>query len=303
MEILDGKIVSEAVLKEVKEEIDKIGSSEGRPPGITVVIVGNDPASEIYVRSKDKKAGKLGFRSEVIRISDSISQEELKRVITGLNVHPEVDAILVQLPLPEKFNEWDILDSIDPGKDVDRFHPLNLGMILVNRSDIFPCTPAGIMRILDEYKIDVSGMDCVVVGRSYIVGKPVANMLTNRNATVTICHSRTRNIEEKLKKADLIIAALGRPGFVTGDMVKNGAILIDVGINRIDKYEEAEKLCETRQLEKFKKKGYAVTGDISKEAYKKSSFYTPVPGGVGPMTVAMLMQNTLNLYKKAISER
>lgn len=300
MEILDGKMISEVVLKEVKEEI---GAPEGRAPGITVVIVGNDPASEIYVRSKNKKAGKLGFRSEVIRLNGSISQEELKKVITELNSDPEVDAILVQLPLPDKFDEWEILDTIDPEKDVDRFHPLNLGMILLNRSDIFPCTPAGIMRILDEYKIEVSGMDCVVIGRSYIVGKPVANMLTNRNATVTICHSRTRNIGEKIKKADLVIAALGRPGFVTSDMIKDGVVLIDVGINRIDSYEKAEKLCETRQLEKFKKKGYAVTGDISKEAYKKSSFYTPVPGGIGPMTVAMLMQNTLNLYKKRVSER
>ncbi len=300
MEILDGKMVSELVLKKVKEEIETL---EGRAPGITVVRVGDDPASEIYVRSKNKKAGKLGLRSEVIHLKDSISQEDLKRVIKGLNSNQEVDAILVQLPLPDKFNEWEILDMIDPQKDVDRFHPLNLGMILVNRSDIFPCTPAGIIRILDEYKIDVSGMDCVVVGRSYIVGKPVASMLSNRNATVTICHSRTRNIGEKLKKADLVIAALGKPGFVTGDMVKNGVVLIDVGINRIDSYEKAEKLCETRQLEKFKKKGYAVTGDISKEAYKKSSFYTPVPGGVGPMTVAMLMQNTLNLYKKRVLEK
>ncbi|MEN8152528.1 MAG: bifunctional 5,10-methylenetetrahydrofolate dehydrogenase/5,10-methenyltetrahydrofolate cyclohydrolase [Acidobacteriota bacterium] len=303
MEILDGKLVSGVVLKEIKEEIEKIGISGGRPPGITVVIVGEDPASEIYVRSKDKKAGKLGFRSEIIRLSDSISQKELMKVIAGLNQDPLVDAILVQLPLPDKFNEWEILDTIDPDKDVDRFHPLNLGKIMVNRSDIFPCTPAGIIRILDEYKIDVSGMDCVIVGRSFIVGKPVANMLTNRNATVTICHSRTKNIGEKLKKADLIIAALGRPGFVTGDMVKNGAILIDVGINRIDTYEDAEKLCDKNQLEKFKSKGYAVTGDISKEAFTASSFYTPVPGGVGPMTVAMLMQNTLNLYKKRVLEK
>lgn len=300
MEILDGKMVSELVLKKVKEEIEAL---EGRVPGITVVRVGDDPASEIYVRSKNKKAGKLGLRSEVIHLNDSISQEDLKRVIAGLNSNPAVDAILVQLPLPDKFNEWEILDMIDPEKDVDRFHPLNLGMILVNRSDIFPCTPAGIIRILDEYEIDLSGMDCVVVGRSYIVGKPVASMLTNRNATVTICHSRTRNIGEKLKKADLVIAALGKPGFVTGDMVKDGVVLIDVGINRIDSYEKAEKLCEIKQLEKFKKKGYAVTGDISKEAYKKSSFYTPVPGGVGPMTVAMLMQNTLNLYKKRVLEK
>ncbi len=298
MEILDGKAVSVKFIESIKEESVPLIEKAGRPPGLAVVKVGDDPASAIYVRSKEKKAKKLGFRSEVISLADSVSDDELTSVIDGLNNDDGIDGILVQLPLPDRFDAWKFLDIIDPGKDVDRFHPVNLGKIMLGRTDIFPCTPSGVVRMLDEYNIDVTGMSCIVVGRSYIVGKPMASMLTNRNATVTICHSRTKNIPELISKSDLVVSAVGRPGFVTPDMVKDGAVLVDVGINRIDSLPEAEKFCTPQEIEKFEKKGYSITGDIHPEAYKRSSFYTPVPGGVGLMTVAMLMDNTFRLFRE-----
>ncbi|MEN8222778.1 MAG: bifunctional 5,10-methylenetetrahydrofolate dehydrogenase/5,10-methenyltetrahydrofolate cyclohydrolase [Acidobacteriota bacterium] len=298
MEILDGKVVSKRVLENIKNEAAPLIEKAGRPPGLAVVIVGDDPASAIYVRSKEKKAKKLGFHSEVIEMNSSVSDEELTSVISGLNKNDNIDGILVQLPLPDGFDTWKYLDMIDPGKDVDRFHPVNLGKIMVGRTDIFPCTPSGVVRMLDEYNIDVSGMSCAVIGRSYIVGKPMASMLTNRNGTVTICHSRTKDIPKILSESDLIVSAIGVPGFVKPDMVKDGAILIDVGINRIDSLKEAEEFCTPREIEKFEKKGYAVTGDIHPDAFERSSFYTPVPGGVGLMTVAMLMENTFRLYRE-----
>ncbi len=296
MEILDGKIVSAKVLENIKNESSIIIEKAGRPPGLAVVIVGDDPASAIYVRSKERKARKLGFHSEVIESNSSVSDEELTSVIAKLNIDDKIDGILVQLPLPEKFDTWKYLDMIDPEKDVDRFHPVNLGKIMLGRTNIYPCTPSGIVRMLDEYNVDVTGMNCVVLGRSYIVGKPMASMLTNRNATVTICHSRTKNIPEILSRADLIVSAIGIPGFVKADMVKDGSILIDVGINRVDTREAAEEFCTSKEIEKFEKKGYAITGDIHPAAFEKSSFYTPVPGGVGLMTVAMLMDNTFRLF-------
>ncbi len=296
MEILDGKMVSAKVLENIKNESVSFIEKEGRPPGLAVVIVGDDPASAIYVRSKERKAKKLGFRSEVISLGSSVSDEELTSVIARLNKDNNTDGILVQLPLPDGFDTWKYLDMIDPEKDVDRFHPVNLGKIMLGRTNIYPCTPSGVVRMLDEFNIDVTGMNCVVLGRSYIVGKPMASMLTNRNATVTICHSRTKNIPDILSGADMIVSAIGSPGFVKADMVKDGAILIDVGINRVDTREEAEEFCTPHEIEKFEKKGYAITGDIHPEAFKKSSFYTPVPGGVGLMTVAMLMDNTFRLF-------
>ncbi|MCK5222160.1 MAG: bifunctional 5,10-methylenetetrahydrofolate dehydrogenase/5,10-methenyltetrahydrofolate cyclohydrolase [Candidatus Aminicenantes bacterium] len=296
MEILDGKMVSAKVLENIKNESVSFIEKEGRPPGLAVVIVGDDPASAIYVRSKERKAKKLGFRSEVISLGSSVSDEELTSVIARLNKDNNTDGILVQLPLPDGFDTWKYLDMIDPEKDVDRFHPVNLGKIMLGRTNIYPCTPSGVVRMLDEFNIDVTGMNCVVLGRSYIVGKPMASMLTNRNATVTICHSRTKNIPDILSGADMIVSAIGSPGFVKADMVKDGAILIDVGINRVDTREEAEEFCTPQEIEKFEKKGYAITGDIHPEAFKKSSFYTPVPGGVGLMTVAMLMDNTFRLF-------
>ena len=297
MNVMDGKLISAEVQDQVKEEIDLLKEKIGRPPGLSVIIVGDDPASKIYVSSKNKKASAIGVNSELIEFEKDIPEETLIQKIKDLNENDKVDGILVQLPLPDKFETWEILDHMDPEKDVDRFHPLNLGMILQNRATIFPCTPAGIMKMLDYYDINVKGMNAVVVGRSFIVGKPIANMLTNRHATVTICHTRTRDLSFHLKNADLIIAAAGSAGFITEDMVKNDAVLIDVGMNRIDKKEDVLEYCSEAQIKRFEKKGYGLTGDIHIKAFQKSSFYTPVPGGVGLMTVAMLMYNTLQLYK------
>ncbi len=298
MEILDGKLVSKKILENVRIESEKLADSVGRVPGLTVVIVGDDPASAIYVKSKERKAKKLGFNSEVISLKSTVSDKELTSVIQRLNNDNSVDGILVQLPLPQGFDTWKYLDMINPEKDVDRFHPVNLGMILLGRTEIFPCTPAGIIRILDEYDIDISGKNCAVVGRSYIVGKPVASMLTNRNATVTLCHSRTRDLEKVVSNSEIVVSAVGKPGFINKEMVMDGAVLVDVGINRISSMDEAKKFCSESEILKYEKKGYAIAGDISPDAYEKASFYTPVPGGVGLMTVAMLMENTLRLFKK-----
>ena len=216
MNVMDGKLISAEVQDQVKEEIDLLKEKIGRPPGLSVIIVGDDPASKIYVSSKNKKASAIGVNSELIEFEKDIPEETLIQKIKDLNENDKVDGILVQLPLPDKFETWEILDHMDPEKDVDRFHPLNLGMILLNRATIFPCTPAGIMKMLDYYDINVKGMNAVVVGRSFIVGKPIANMLTNRHATVTICHTRTRDLSFHLKNADLIIVLRN------GKLIDNG---------------------------------------------------------------------------------
>jgi len=297
MQKLDGREVSSRIQEKIKKEIEDLKRETGKVPGLTVVRVGEDPASKIYVRTKDKMAAKLGVRSRLVEFAEDVSREKLMRTIRELNEDDNVDGVLVQTPLPEKFDTWEILDTLSPEKDADRFHPLNLGMVLLNRANIFPCTPSGILEILDHYRVDVTGMNAVVIGRSFIVGKPAANMLTNRNATVTICHSRTKDLPGIIRRADLIVAAVGKPGIITADMVKQGAILVDVGINRLDKEEDVMKYCSDIQQKKFVKKGYGICGDIHKDAYEKSSYYTPVPGGVGLMTVAMLMYNTLQLFK------
>ncbi len=303
MNVLDGKVVSQRLQDQLKEEIDQLKAKTGKVPGLTVVLVGDHPASRIYVKSKEKLALKLGINSKIIRLDQGVSKAELIGVIQQINDDENVHAALVQLPLPDQFDDWEILDHLSPLKDVDRFHPQNLGMLLLNRTDIYPCTPFGILKALDYYNIDVTGMDAVVIGRSFIVGKPIAGLLTNRNATVTICHSRTKDLAHFTKNADLVVAAIGRPGFITPDMIKEDAILIDVGINRLDKREDVLKYCSESQIRKFEKKGYGITGDIHIDAFKKSSWYTPVPGGIGRLTVSLLMHNTLQLYKEQLRVR
>lgn len=295
---LDGKRVSEKVRQDIKEEIAFIKEKTGKTPGLAVIIVGDDPAAKIYVGSKDKAAAELGVRSYVLEFSREVPQEEIIRKINELNEDREVHGVLVQTPLPPEFDAWKVLDTLDPAKDVDCFHPVNLGRVLLGRSRIFPCTPAGIIKILDHYGIDVAGMNAAVIGRSFIVGKPLAAMLTNRNATVTICHSQTKDLPAVVKQADLVVAAVGSPGFVTPAMVRDKAILVDVGINRLDKEENVLQYCSENERKKFFKRGYGICGDIHKDAYGKSSYYTPVPGGVGVMTVTMLMYNTLHLFKE-----
>ncbi len=277
MSLISGKEVSQTVKDEIKIQTKKL-KDKGISVKLAVIIVGDDPASHIYVKNKKKACEYVGFESLEYALDEKTSEEELLELIDKLNKDKTVNGILCQLPLPKHIDEKKIIDSISPLKDVDAFHPVNVGKIMIGDYEFLPCTPAGIMRLIESTSYDVSGKDCVIIGRSNIVGKPMAMLMLHKNATVTICHSRTKNIEEKIKKADIVIAAVGIPKFVKGDMVKDGALVIDVGINRTSD----GKLC----------------GDVDfDEVSKKASFITPVPGGVGPMTISMLMQNTLKAAK------
>ena len=277
MALISGKEVSQKVKDEIKSQT-KLLKDKGISVKLAVIIVGDDPASHIYVKNKKKACEYVGFESLEYALDENTSEEELLELIDKLNKDKTVNGILCQLPLPKHIDEKKIIDSISPFKDVDAFHPVNVGKIMIGDYEFLPCTPAGIMRLIESTSYDVSGKDCVIIGRSNIVGKPMAMLMLHKNATVTICHSRTKNIEEKIKNADIVIAAVGIPKFVKGDMVKEGALVIDVGINRMSD----GKLC----------------GDVDfDEVSKKASFITPVPGGVGPMTISMLMQNTLKAAK------
>ena len=275
--IIDGKAISAAVKERVKAGVAEL-NAKGITVGLAVIIVGEDPASKVYVANKKKACEALGIISEEYALSENTTQEELLSLINELNAKKSINGILCQLPLPKHLDEKLIINSILPEKDVDAFHPHNVGRIMIGDYDFVPCTPAGIMEMLAYENIDVAGKTCVVIGRSNIVGKPMGMLLLHKNGTVTICHSRTKNLPEICKTADILVASVGKAGFVTPDMVKEGAVVIDVGINR-----ENGKLC----------------GDVDYEAVKdKTSAITPVPGGVGPMTIAMLMQNTLTAAKK-----
>ena len=267
--ILDGKALAAKVKEQVKQEAEGLA----RKPGLAVIIVGNNPASRVYVNSKRKDCEECGFLSEEYALPEETTQQELITLIQKLNGRQDVDGILCQLPLPDGIDEEAVLMAISPEKDVDGFHPMNMGALLVGKEGFLPCTPYGIMEILDEYGIDPKGKRCVVIGRSNIVGKPAALLLLAKNATVTVCHSHTANLKEICANADILVAAVGRAGFVTGDMVKPGAVVIDVGINR-----GADG---------------KLHGDVDfEEASAVAGYITPVPGGVGPMTRAMLMKNT-----------
>ncbi len=275
--LIDGKAVSAKVKAEVRDEAAKL-KEQGISIGLAVVIVGNNPASRVYVNSKKKACEEVGFNSYEYTLDENITQQELLDLIDVLNNDDKVNGILVQLPLPKHIDENAIINAISPDKDVDAFHPYNVGKIMIGEFSFLPCTPAGVMELIDSTGVNISGKSAVVIGRSNIVGKPMSMLLLHRNATVTICHSRTTNLLEICNAADIIVAAIGKANFVTGDMVKEGAIVIDVGINRL----ENGKLC----------------GDVDFEAVsKKAGYITPVPGGVGPMTIAMLMKNTLTAAK------
>lgn len=271
--LLKGKEVSARIKSELKIEVEKL-RERGIVPGLAVIIVGEDPASQVYVRNKERACEECGIYSEKYALPEETAQEELLALIDTLNKKESISGILVQLPVPKHIDEKTIINAIDPKKDVDAFHPINVGRIMLGDYDFVPCTPAGVMELIAESGIDVSGKDCVVVGRSNIVGKPQAMLLLHKNGTVTICHSRTKNLAEKTRNADILVAAVGIPNFIKGDMIKEGAVVIDVGINRL----ENGKLC----------------GDVEFEtAEKLAGAITPVPGGVGPMTIAMLMKNTV----------
>ena len=275
--IIDGKVISAAVKQRVADGVKEL-NAKGITVGLAVIIVGDDPASKVYVANKKKACEALGIISEEYALPESTTEEELLSLIKELNSKKSINGILCQLPLPKHLDEKIIINSILPEKDVDAFHPSNVGKIMIGDYDFVPCTPAGVMEMLKYENIDVEGKTCVVIGRSNIVGKPMGMLLLHKNGTVTICHSRTKNLKEICLTADILVAAVGRANFVTADMVKEGAVVIDVGMNR-----ENGKLC----------------GDVDYENVKdKASAITPVPGGVGPMTIAMLMQNTLTAAKK-----
>ncbi|MBU8932738.1 MAG: bifunctional methylenetetrahydrofolate dehydrogenase/methenyltetrahydrofolate cyclohydrolase FolD [candidate division Zixibacteria bacterium] len=282
-QLIDGKEVARLTRKTLKARIAAL-KEVGITPGLAAVLVGDDPASATYVRSKERACEKLGMYSEVIRKPANLQQDELVAIVRGLNDNEKIHGILVQSPLPSHMDELSVTLTIRPEKDVDGFHPHNVGMMLLGRPGLLPCTPHGIINLLAHYEINPSGKEVVVVGRSNIVGKPVAAILVQKadmaNATVTIAHSRTKNLGEVTRRADILIAAIGRPDTITADMIKEGAVVIDVGVNRV---EDASA-----------KRGYRLTGDVDfAPCFEKASFITPVPGGVGPMTIAMLMSNTV----------
>jgi methylenetetrahydrofolate dehydrogenase (NADP+)/methenyltetrahydrofolate cyclohydrolase len=296
--ILDGAALAAAIKQEVAEEVGRL-AARGVRPGLAVVLVGNVAASEIYVRSKAQTCAELGLYSDVITPPPEISTEELFDIVAKLNARDEIDGILIQLPLPPQIDFKTLLDAIDPAKDVDGFHPVNSGRLLAGRPALAPCTPAGIIEILKRSNIPIAGQRAVVVGRSDIVGKPVAILLLRENATVTICHSKTRNLGEVTRQADILVGAIGRPGFITPEMVAPGATLIDVGINRVSTREEFDRFFkgDAKREAAFEKRGSTIVGDIHPKAFEIAGAYTPVPGGVGPLTIAMLMANTVRAAK------
>ena len=277
-QIIDGKLTSREVREEISNEVISFKEKYGRVPGLAVVIVGQDPASQVYVRNKKKGCEEVGFYSAGYELPEQTTQDELVALIDKLNNDDKIDGILVQLPLPKHLNETEILLKIKPEKDVDAFHPYNVGKIMIGNHDLLPCTPAGIMVLLEKYGIDICGKKCVVIGRSNIVGKPMAMLLLHANGTVTVCHSKTQNLKEICREADIIVASVGKPEFVKGDMVKEGAVVIDVGINRTPEGKLVGDVCFA-------------------EVEPRASYITPVPGGVGPMTITMLLKNTLTAAK------
>ena len=296
--ILDGAAIAAAIKQEVAEEVTQL-AAQGVRPGLAAVLVGHVPASEIYVRSKVQACAELGLYSDLITPPDTVTSEEMLDLVTALNGRDEIDGILIQLPLPAQVDAKVLLDAVDPAKDVDGFHPVNAGRLLAGRPALAPCTPAGVIEILKRSNISIAGEHAVVVGRSDIVGKPVALLLLHQNATVTICHSKTRDLGEITRQADILVAAIGRAGFVTPEMIKPGATLIDVGINRLKSREEFDRFFkgDLKREAAFAKRGSVVVGDIDPRAFAHSGAYTPVPGGVGLLTVAMLMANTVKAAK------
>lgn len=289
MILIDGKETAKQIREELKTDIQKLMNEGKNVPGLVAIIVGDDPASKIYVKSKGKACNEIGMRTKTEEIPSSISEKELLNIIESYNNNPDYHGILVQLPLPEHISEDKIIEAISPTKDVDGFHPVSVGKLVIGKDTFRSCTPAGIQELLIRYKIETKGKHVVVLGRSNIVGKPIANIMLQKkehaNSIVTICHSAAPDVSYYTKQADILIAAIGVPEFVKADMVKEGVVIIDVGINRVE--------------DSSKPKGYRLTGDVAfNEVAEKASYITPVPGGVGPMTIAMLLKNTYKAYLK-----
>src|SRR5664279_367611 len=296
--ILDGAAIAAQIKQEVAEEVKAL-AAQGVKPGLAAVLVGNVAASEIYVRSKVQTCAELGIFSELITPPESVTTEEMLDLVRSLNDRDDIDGILIQLPLPKQVDTKALLDAVSPPKDVDGFHPVNAGRLQSGRPALAPCTPAGVIEILKRSGIPISGQHAVVVGRSDIVGKPAAMLLLHENATVTICHSKTRDLGAITRQADILVAAIGRPGFITPEMVKPGATIIDVGINRITDRAEFDRYFagNAKREAIFNKRGSTIVGDVHPAAFELAGAYTPVPGGVGPLTIAMLMANTVSAAK------
>ena len=296
--ILDGAAIAAAIKQEVAEEVRALAAT-GIHPGLAAVLVGDVPASHIYVRSKVQTCAELGIYSDLIAPPATVTTEDMLDLVAALNSRDEIDGILIQLPLPAQVDAKALLDAVAPDKDVDGFHPVNAGRLQAGRPALAPCTPAGVIEILKRSNIPIAGRHAVVVGRSDIVGKPAAMLLLHHNATVTICHSKTRDLAEITRQADILVAAIGRPGFVTPEMVKPRATLIDVGINRIATQEQLDQFFpgDAKRQAAFAKRGSTIVGDIHPKAFEQAGAYTPVPGGVGPLTIAMLMANTVRAAK------
>ncbi len=295
--LMDGKALARKITDGMRSEVE----TSGLRPGLAVILVGENPASAVYVRMKEKACEKLGFFSSGFRLPADVSGDELATLIIRLNNDPDIHGILLQLPIPGHLDEKKMLSLISPDKDVDGFHPVNVGRLMVGDEGFVPCTPRGIMALIDEYDVKLKGKRAVVIGRSNIVGKPVAMLLLERHATVTICHSRTENLADLCREADVLIAAVGRPYFVDETFVKPGAVVVDVGVNRVSDVETAVNLFgeDGPKTTKVGEKGYVLCGDVNFEAVGKvASLLTPVPGGVGPLTIAMLMQNTFDSAKR-----
>lgn len=297
--ILDGKKVAAEMTREVALEVEEL-KSEGIRPGLAVILVGDDPASQIYVRNKAKTCNDLGMKSEQLSLSVDASQQELLRTIERLNDDDTIDAILVQLPLPKHIDEAVVLEAVAPSKDVDGFHPVNVGRLVAGSAVLAPCTPMGIMEMLIRENVPLKGAEAVVVGRSNIVGKPMALLLLHQHATVTVCHSRTRDLPAVCRRADILVAAVGRPALIDRNFLKPGVVIIDVGINRLTERSDVERLfgADSSRLESFQQKGSTLVGDVHPgDPLGVASAVTPVPGGVGPLTIAQLMKNTLRACK------
>ena len=297
--LLDGNAVRDQIKAECRPRVERLLAHAGRPPGLAVVLVGHDPASQVYVRNKTKTAGELGIYNESISPDPAICTQDLLRLIRVLNLRPEIDGILVQLPLPPHIDEQSILLAVAPEKDVDGFHPYNMGLLTTGRPGLRPCTPAGVIQILHRHNLPIAGKNAVVVGRSTIVGKPMALLLLAENATVTICHSKTADLPAVCRQADILVAAIGRAAMITADYMKPGAVVIDVGMNQVTDRAAAERIFDAARLANFDKRGSLLVGDVHPgDMARVAAAYTPVPGGVGPLTIAMLMQNTIEAAER-----
>jgi methylenetetrahydrofolate dehydrogenase (NADP+)/methenyltetrahydrofolate cyclohydrolase len=291
--ILDGTATARAIREELRGEVERL-AARGARPGLGVVLVGDDPASAVYVRSKTRACDELGMLGDTRRLPATVSTEDVVAAVREYNRRPDVHGVLVQLPLPPQVDATRVLDLVEPAKDVDGFHPENVGLLVQKRPRFVPCTPAGIMELLARNGIPVSGRRAVVVGRSDIVGKPMALLLTHADATVTVCHSRTAELDAVCREADILVAAIGRAGLIRSKHVKPGAVVIDVGMNRVEDPVQARDLLDPERLAGFEKKGHALVGDVHAPSVREvASFLTPVPGGVGPLTIALLVRNTV----------